>query len=200
MEIQLLQAVGKIAGIGGLALGVFVLLFEEVIRKNIFPTLSDDHASGLIRQFMYLTFGVAVFGIAAWTFVAVKTPSASAAPARPAVHPGVINLAGTWKAPVKYNWGDTYTETFRFEVLGQELQGTASYLTGPHGIVDGKIDGNRLSFQTTSYSELNEKRFQETHRYRGTLSGDAIEFVLDTDSGYDAPPPVTFTARRVENR
>ena len=45
MEIQLLQAVGKIAGIGGLALGVFVLLFEEVIRKNIFPMLSDDHAT-----------------------------------------------------------------------------------------------------------------------------------------------------------
>ena len=199
MEIQLLQAVGKIAGIGGLALGVFVLLFEEVIRKNIFPMLSDDHASGLIRQFMYLTFGVAVFGIAAWTFVALKTPSASAAPVRP-VHSGAIGLAGTWKAPVKYNWGETYTETFRFEVLGQELQGTASYLTGPHGIIDGKIDGNRLSFQTTSYSELNEKRYQEKHRYRGTLSSDAIEFVLDTDSGYDAPPPLTFTARRVEDR
>ena len=79
MEIQLLQAVGKIAGIGGLALGVFVLLFEEVIRKNIFPMLSDDHASGLIRQFMYLTFGVAVAGIAAWTFVAVKSPQAGGA-------------------------------------------------------------------------------------------------------------------------
>src|SRR5689334_18534658 len=107
MEIQLLQAVGKIAGIGGLALGVFVLLFEEVIRKNIFPMLSDEHASGLIRQFMYLTFGIAVFGIAAWTYVSVRTPSASAAPVR-AVQPGQINLAGTWKAQVKYSWGDTY--------------------------------------------------------------------------------------------
>jgi len=158
MEIQLLQAVGKIAGIGGLALGVFVLLFEEVIRKNIFPMLSDDHASGLIRQFMYLTFGVAVVGIAAWTYVSVRTPSASAAPVR-AVQPGTVSLAGAWKAQVKYNWGDTYGETFQFEVLGQELQGTASYITGPHAILDGKVDGNRLSFQTTSYSELNEKRY-----------------------------------------
>jgi hypothetical protein len=199
MEIQLLQAVGKIAGIGGLALGVFVLLFEEVIRKNIFPMLSDDHASGLIRQFMYLTFGVAVVGIAAWTYVSVRIPPASAAPIR-AVQPGAVNLAGAWKAQVKYNWGDTYGETFQFEVLGQELQGTASYLTGPHGIVDAKIDGNRLSFQTTSYSELNEKRYQEKHRYRGTVSGDAIEFVLDTDSGYDSPPPVTFTAHRADAR
>src|SRR5689334_10935703 len=149
MEIQLLQAVGKIAGIGGLALGVFVLLFEEVIRKNIFPMLSDDHASGLIRQFMYLTFGVAVAGIAAWTFVAVKSPQAGGIDRR--AHQAAADLAGTWKATVKYNWGDTYEETFAFEVHGQELTGTASYLTGPHAIVDGKIDGSRLSFQTTSY-------------------------------------------------
>jgi hypothetical protein len=207
MEIQLLQAVGKIAGIGGLALGAFVLLFEEVIRKNIFPTLSDDHASGLIRQFMYLTFGVAVCGIAAWTYVAAKAPSTpgTRTGAGTAVHTGdavapaaKVDVTGTWSAPVKYSWGDTHPETFQFEVHGQELSGTASYVTAPHGIVDGKIDGSHLSFQTTSYSELNDKRYQEKHRYRGTVSadGDAIEFVLDTDSGYDAPPPAKFTAHR----
>jgi hypothetical protein len=196
MEIQLLQAVGKIAGIGGLALGVFVLLFEEVIRKNIFPMLSDDHASGLIRQFMYLTFGVAVMGIVAWTVVAVKGPQSSGHSDRQ-VHPAAVGIAGTWQAAVKYNWGDTHLETFEFEVRGQELTGTASYLTGPQGIVDGKIDGNGVTFQTTSYSELNDHRYQEKHRYRGTASDDTIEFVLDTDSGYDAPPPLKFTARRV---
>jgi hypothetical protein len=206
MEIQLLQAVGKIAGIGGLALGAFVLLFEEVIRKNIFPTLSDDHASGLIRQFMYLTFGVAVCGIAAWTYVAAKMPStpasagglATAAHSDTAAAPAKVDVTGTWNALVKYSWGDTHPETFQFEMHGPELSGTASYVTAPHGIVDGKIDGSRLSFETTSYSELNEKRYQEKHRYRGTLSADgqAIDFVLDTDSGYDAPPPAKFTARR----
>ena len=199
MEIQVLQAVGKIAGIGGLALGVFVLLFEEVIRKNIFPTLSDDHASGLIRQFMYLTFAVAVFGIAAWTLVAVRGPQVSAGSERP-VHPAAVSVAGTWKAAVKYSWGDTHTETFEFDVHGNELTGTASYVTGPHGIIDGKIDGDRLSFHTTSYSELNDRRYQETHRYRGTVSDDTIAFVLDTDSGYDAPPPLTFTARRAPTK
>lgn len=200
MEIQLLQAVGKIAGIGGLALGVFVLLFDEVIRKNIFPMLSDDHASGLIRQFMYLTFGIAVVGIAAWTFVAVKSPQTAGATDGRTHTAAATGLAGTWMAAVKYNWGDTYNETFAFEVRGQELTGSASYVTAPHGIIDGKIDGSRLSFQTTSYSELNDRRYQEKHRYRGTVSGDTIEFVLDTDSGYDAPPPLTFTARRTPSR
>ena len=200
MELQVLQAVGKIAGIGGLALGVFVLLFEEVIRKNIFPMLSDEHASGLIRQFMYLTFGVAVLGIAAWTVVALKgqpSSGAGAAPVRAAAAAAAVNIAGTWKAAVKYSWGDTYTETFEFDGLGQELTGTASYVTAPHGILEGKVDGNRLSFETTSYSELNDHRYQEKHRYRGVVSDDTIEFVLETDSGYDAPPPLKFTAHRV---
>src|SRR5215831_9820847 len=105
MEIQLLQAVGKIAGIGGLALGMFVLLFEEVIRKNIFPMLSDDHASGLIRQFMYLTFVVAVCGIVSWTYVAVKLPKPAAAVANDArvltePQPVTTDIGGTWKAAV----------------------------------------------------------------------------------------------------
>jgi hypothetical protein len=202
METQLLEAVGKIAGIGGIALGVFVLLFEEVIRKNIFPMLSDDHASGLIRQFMYLTFVVAVCGIAAWTYVAVKLPKPAIAsdvrvPAQPQSQPASVEIGGTWKASVKYSWGDTYPETFEFEARGHEISGTATYVTGAHGIVDGKVEGNRLSFQTTSYSDLNDRRYQEKHRYRGTISGDTIDFVLDTDSGYDAPPPTKFTARRV---
>ncbi len=201
MEVQLLQAVGKIAGIGGLALGVFVLLFREVIRKSIFPTLSDDHAYSVIHQFMYLTFAVAVCGIAAWTYVQARASSAPpvtaahVAPAAPSV-----DVTGTWKASVKYSWGDTYPETFQFDVHGAELTGSASYVTAPHGLVDGRIDGNRLSFQTTSYSDLNEQRYQQKHRYRGTVSGDEIAFVLDTDSGYDAPPPTTFTAHRVASK
>jgi hypothetical protein len=195
METQLLQELAKIAGIGGIALGVFVLLFEQVIRKNIFPMLSDDHASGLIRQFMYLTFGVAVVGIAAWTLVAVRGPQV-AGKSDPPPHAAAVDVAGIWKASVKYSWGDTHTESFEFDVRGHELTGSASYVTAPHAIVDGKIDGSVVSFQTTSYSELNDRRYQEKHRYRGTVSGDTIEFVLDTDSGYDAPPPLKFAAHR----
>ena len=37
MEEQVLQAVGKVAGIGGIAFGVFLLLFREVIRKKYIP-------------------------------------------------------------------------------------------------------------------------------------------------------------------
>ncbi len=66
--IEDLVLLGKIAGIGGISLGVFLLLFRELVRKQIFPTLTKRDAYRLIRLFMCLTFFVAVLGIAAWLF------------------------------------------------------------------------------------------------------------------------------------
>lgn len=73
METSLLKTLGQIAGLAGISLGVFLLLFREFIRKSIFPTLPPDHAYRLIRQFMYLTFLMAVVGIAAWVYVSKTT-------------------------------------------------------------------------------------------------------------------------------
>jgi hypothetical protein len=59
------------------------------------------------------------------------------------------NIAGKWKATVTYDWpGAVYPETFNFEVDGNELSGTASFLQADRGIFDGKIEGNRVSFTT----------------------------------------------------
>ena len=40
METDTLKTVGQVAGVGGIALVVFLRLFREVIRKSIFPTLA----------------------------------------------------------------------------------------------------------------------------------------------------------------
>ena len=40
MDANLLQTLGQIAGIGGLSVGVALLVFRDVIRKNIFPKLT----------------------------------------------------------------------------------------------------------------------------------------------------------------
>ena len=196
MEEHLLQAVGKIAGIGGLSLGVFLLLFREVIRKNIFPTLSDDHAYSVIRQFMYLTFAIAVCGIAAWTYVSAASAAVRNGKVSDTERPPVqtVNIAGTWYASVKYSWGDTHPEVFEFEVNGRALSGSGSYVTVKRGILNGTIDGNHISFETTSDTGFGEQRHQEKHRYRGTASDNAIEFVLDSDSASSSP--VKFTAHR----
>lgn len=108
-----------------------------------------------------------------------------------------VDLAGRWQADVKYSWGPTYPEVFDFKIDGNEVFGTASYLRGGRSIVDGKLEGNKLTFTTKSQTMLGDKSYEEKHHYRGRISGDAIEFILQTDSGYDDRPPEMFTAKRV---
>jgi TIR domain len=108
------------------------------------------------------------------------------------------SFAGQWQALVKYSWGDSHKEVFNFKVDQNELFGTASYVGGPRGILDGKIEGNKITFTTKSITALGDKTYEEKHNYRGRLAGDAIEFMLQTDSGYDSRTPEEFTAKRVE--
>ena len=105
---------------------------------------------------------------------------------------------GKWEAEVKYSWGVTQKEVYVFKVDETDLLGTASYLRTPRGILDGKIDGNRISFVTKSQTILGGATYEEKHLYKGRMVGDAIEFILQTDSGYDTRPPEMFTARRLE--
>ena len=72
MEAQLLKTLGQIAGIGGIALGVFLLLFRDVIRRKIFPKLTRNQGYRVILLFMVLTWSIALVGVAAW----LKNPSA----------------------------------------------------------------------------------------------------------------------------
>jgi hypothetical protein len=76
MEIDgtLIREIGQIAGIGGLALGTLALVFREVIRKNIFPNLTKNHAFQIIRLILILTFSIAALGISAWAFAPRPSP------------------------------------------------------------------------------------------------------------------------------
>jgi hypothetical protein len=132
----------------------------------------------------------------------VTQPAARTNP-EPATQTQVVptaNVAGKWTAPVKYAWGDTAAETFDFEVTGQELSGTASFLRYPRGILDGKIDGNRLSFMTKSLTSVGEKTSEDKHYYKGTVDGDTIQFTMLTDSSVESHVPVRFTATRSQTK
>lgn len=75
MESSILKTVGQVAGIGGIALGVLLLVFRDVVRKNIFPRLSSVHAYRIIRMIVVATFLIAALGIGAWTFVQTQEKS-----------------------------------------------------------------------------------------------------------------------------
>ena len=64
MEASVLETVGKVAGIGGIALGVLLLFFREVVRKNIFPKLSPKDAYRLLTTMTVAVFAVALAGVA----------------------------------------------------------------------------------------------------------------------------------------
>jgi len=64
---NLLIGLGKIAGVGGIALGVFVVLFRQLILQKVFPEhLPANQGYNLLLLFMLFTFGVAISGLAVW--------------------------------------------------------------------------------------------------------------------------------------
>lgn len=88
MEALILKEVGQIAGIGGLALGVFLLLFREVIRKNIFPKLPAREAYRLLRLITGAVWSVTIIGILAWVY------DGSVSAAKVNVGPGSVGVGG----------------------------------------------------------------------------------------------------------
>jgi hypothetical protein len=68
MDTELIKTVGQVAGIGGVALGVFLLLFRDLIRKQIFPMLAKREGYRLLRLVAVLIWSVALAGIGAWVW------------------------------------------------------------------------------------------------------------------------------------
>ncbi len=72
MSLELFRIAGQIAGIGGLAIGTFLILFREIIRKKIFPNLARTQAYKLLRLMVILIWSLGLAGIASWVFVNAK--------------------------------------------------------------------------------------------------------------------------------
>jgi hypothetical protein len=109
---------------------------------------------------------------------------------------------GNWTATVKYDWGDTHPEMFHFEVDGDEVSGTASFLGADRGILDGKMAGNRISFMTKSLTSISsdDKTYEDKHYYKGTIENDGIRFTMMTDSSVESHAPIQFVASRAGTR
>jgi tetratricopeptide (TPR) repeat protein len=110
------------------------------------------------------------------------------------------SLAGEWSAEVTYPWGAKYTERFALKLDGNDVLGTASFLGVRRGILSGTLSGNRVTFQTRTQEVLGDFNNPKdvVHRYRGQISGDTIEFYMQSE-GASSSEPVEFTARRVSD-
>jgi hypothetical protein len=72
MEARLLSALGGIAGIAGIGMGVFFLLMYS---GNIRSTISLQGSPGLLGAYMILSFGGAATGIVAWLIAQTTKPT-----------------------------------------------------------------------------------------------------------------------------
>lgn len=69
MEGETIKVIVQVAGVGGLGLTVFLIIFREVIRKNIFPQLQNEHSYRIILAMLSFTFVIALAGLGAWVWI-----------------------------------------------------------------------------------------------------------------------------------
>jgi hypothetical protein len=58
-----LQALGQIAGIAGLSVGAALFVFRDIIRKQIFTTLTSIASYRLMRLLIVAAWSIAIVGI-----------------------------------------------------------------------------------------------------------------------------------------
>ncbi len=83
--METIEIAGKIAGIGGIALGVLLYVFRDIISQNIFSSLTRAQSERVIIIIIFLTWSIAIAGIASWTYVEVQ--SSNGAPSIPNPQP-----------------------------------------------------------------------------------------------------------------
>lgn len=104
MDVSLLKVLGQIAGVAGIALGVLLIVFREVIRKNIFPNLERHQAYRIIQLIITLTFAIAVLGIGAWVYTQTMILQV---PMIPSQDPAKISQAAARNQRLMRAWEDT---------------------------------------------------------------------------------------------
>lgn len=80
MENPLLEALARIAGIGGVVVGILLIIFREVLKRSLFSRLSPEHSYQLLRLIILFTGIVAVTGLTAWAIMRRDPPPAPQPP------------------------------------------------------------------------------------------------------------------------
>jgi outer membrane protein OmpA-like peptidoglycan-associated protein len=70
----LFEILGRVAGLGGIAVGVLLLIFRDVVRKNVFPKFTKAQAYRTLNLIVILTFVTAALGLGAWVYV-IENPT-----------------------------------------------------------------------------------------------------------------------------
>ena len=139
MKAEILEALGQIAGVGGIALGALLLVYQEIVRKAIFPTLTPERAYRLLRLIIVSFWCVAVLGVGAWIWTDVQCGRAERIATRGAKSPIVTCTQGRVIINIGGDAAEGGTETESGDPAGIETQGPQSpVVVGTEG--DVKIE------------------------------------------------------------
>ena len=67
-NLDILEKLGKVAGIAGIAVGALVLIFGGIIQKNVFPNMTKEQGFRIIRMMIVAASALAVVGIGAYIY------------------------------------------------------------------------------------------------------------------------------------
>ena len=100
----------------------------------------------------------------------------------PSVSLWAAGLSGNWIAQMPNGQGTVET-VFSFKEVGKELTGKVTDPEGETAIIDGKVDGDEISFvvkRSIGGKQINQ-RFKG--KMAGRVYGDEIEFTLEEQNG-----------------
>jgi hypothetical protein len=156
MDTELIRLAGSIAGIGGLAIGALLLIFRDVIRKEIFPSLTREHAYRIVRLLIVLTFLIALAGIAAWVWVQGRQQAV------PAQARESAEDAGRYRRI--YYQGFQFSEDDAAAVARARGEG---WLIGRRADWEGRVSGGRYRLCNVSGSESASYTARMSHEVEG---------------------------------
>jgi hypothetical protein len=99
MDDALLKSLGQIAGIGGIALGVVLLIFKAIIGKASGAKGQASNDS-LLTTLAFLITLVGLAGIGAWVWVSAKGGETTRPSSQNISKDGGVILNGTFSGPV----------------------------------------------------------------------------------------------------
>jgi hypothetical protein len=105
------------------------------------------------------------------------------------LHAADVN--GKWTAQVPGRGGQPRDTTFTFKADGESVAGSMSAMQGDVPISNGKLQGDKLSFDVT----LNFQGNDVLLHFRGQVAGDEIKFTRQREGGDNVQE---FTASRVK--
>jgi hypothetical protein len=89
------------------------------------------------------------------------------------------DVTGTWKGEAPAN-GKGGPPNFTFKQAGSALTGTTTGRGGDTEISNGKVDGDKISFEVTR--DMGDKG-KFTSKYSGTVSGTTMSLKVETAQG-----------------